>query len=99
MGPGSATWARGCLAWEHTPRGSGEGSPRSTRCLSSLQTWPWKPVCLEPALAARWLKFGALTASGTRAQFPVTEPHHPSVGCHAVVVAHVEEPEGLTART
>ena len=31
-------------------------------------------------------------------QLPVTEPHHLSVGSHAVVVAHIEELEGLTTR-
>ena len=28
--------------------------------------------------------------------FPVLEPHHPSVGSHAVVASHIEEIEGLT---
>ena len=31
-------------------------------------------------------------------QFPVLEPHHLSVSSHAVVAAHIEEPEGLTTR-
>ena len=26
------------------------------------------------------------------------EPHHPSVSCHVVVAAHIEELEGLTTR-
>ena len=32
------------------------------------------------------------------AQVHLTQPHHPSVSCHAVVVAHIEELEGLTTR-
>ena len=31
-------------------------------------------------------------------RFLVTEPHHLSVSCPAVVVAHIEELEGLTTR-
>ena len=45
---------------------------------------------------AQWLMFGALTTSMAWVQFPVTEPHHSSVSCHAVAVAHIEELEGLT---
>ena len=33
-----------------------------------------------------------------RVQFLGMEPHHSSVGSHAVVVAHIEELEGLTIR-
>ena len=31
-------------------------------------------------------------------RFLVAEPQHPSVSCHAVVVVHLEELEGLTTR-
>ena len=31
-------------------------------------------------------------------QFPGVEPHHSSVSSHAVVVAHIEELDGLTTR-
>ena len=41
-------------------------------------------------------KFGALTALVARVWFPGTEPHHLSVSSHAVLVAHIEEPERLT---
>ena len=47
---------------------------------------------------AWWLRFQALTTSAARAQFLGAEPHCSSVGSHAVVVAHIEELEGLTAR-
>ena len=47
---------------------------------------------------AYWLKFGALTTSAALVCFPVMEPDHPSVGCHAVVASHIEELEGLTTR-
>ena len=33
-----------------------------------------------------------------RVHFSVLEPHYPSVSSHAVVAAHIEELEGLTAR-
>ena len=36
--------------------------------------------------------------SVVRVRSPVVEPHHPSVSCRAVVVAHIEELEGLTTR-
>ena len=47
---------------------------------------------------AQWLKFGALTASVAWVWFLVTEPHHFSVSCHAVVAALVEELEELITR-
>ena len=34
----------------------------------------------------------------SQVQFPVMEPHHPSVSCQAVVAAHRKELEGLTTR-
>ena len=46
----------------------------------------------------QWLKFGALTNSVARVQFPVMEPHHSSVSSHAVAVARIEELEGHTTR-
>ena len=52
----------------------------------------------EPALVVWWFKFSALTASAAQVCFPVMEPHHLSVSCHAVTVAHIEELEGLTTR-
>ena len=47
---------------------------------------------------ASWLKFSALTALATCIHFPITELHHPSVSCHAMVAAHVEELEGPSIR-
>ena len=57
-----------------------------------------KKQAAKAALMAQWLEFGALTASATQVHLPVVEPHHPSVSCRAVVVAHMEELEGLTTR-
>ena len=34
----------------------------------------------------------------TWVRFPVAEPHHLSVSCHAVAAVHIEELEGLTTR-
>ena len=45
-----------------------------------------------------WLKLSAFTALVAWVHFPIIEPHHPSVSCHAVVVVHTEELEGLTTR-
>ena len=42
--------------------------------------------------------FSALTTSGARVRFPVLEPHHLSVSCHAVAASHVQELEGLPTR-
>ena len=42
------------------------------------------------------VKICTLTVSVARVGFLVAEPHHPSVSCHPVVVAHTEELEGLT---
>ena len=39
-----------------------------------------------------------LSAPAAQARFPDAEPHHWSVNSHAVVVAHVEELEGLRTR-
>ena len=46
---------------------------------------------------AQWLKFGSLTTSGAQVRFLVVEPHHLSVSCPALGVAHTEL-EGLTTR-
>ena len=40
--------------------------------------------------------FIGLTTSVAWVHFLVMEPHHPSVSCHAVVVAPMEELEGFT---
>ena len=40
----------------------------------------------------------ALTTLVAWMHFLVREPHHPSISSHAVVVAHIEELEGLTTR-
>ena len=53
-------------------------------------------IC-EPAPMVLWLKF-ALTTSAAWVHFPVVEPHHSSISCQAVVVAHTEELEGLATR-
>ena len=50
----------------------------------------------EPALMASWLKFGTLTALAAWVRFPGAEPRHPSVSCHAVAVAHMQELGGAT---
>ena len=47
---------------------------------------------------AQRLKFSALPTSAARVHFPVTEPHYLAVSCHAVAMAPIEEPEGLTIR-
>ena len=52
-----------------------------------------KVKVLEPALTVQWLKFSVLTASVAVVRFPVVEPHHMSVSCHAVVAGHIEELE------
>ena len=43
-----------------------------------------------------WLKFSTLPTQMAQFCFQVVEPYHLSISCHAVAVAHVEEPEGLT---
>ena len=45
-----------------------------------------------------WFTFSTLTTLVAWVHFPIAEPHHLSVGSHAVVVAHIEELEGLTTR-
>ena len=47
---------------------------------------------------ASWLKFSALTTSVAWVHFPVMEPYHSSVRCHAVAAAHIKELEKLTAQ-
>ena len=42
--------------------------------------------------------FRTFTDSTAWIHFLIAEPHHPSVSCYAVVVAHTEELEGFTAR-
>ena len=44
------------------------------------------------------VKFSTLTTSAAQVHFLVVEPHHLSVSCCAVAVAHIEELEGLTTR-
>ena len=39
-----------------------------------------------------------LITSGAQVCFPLAEPHHPPISCHAVAAAHVEELEGITTR-
>ena len=44
------------------------------------------------------VKRSVFSASAAQAWLPGAEPHHWSVRCHAVVVAHTEELEGPTTR-
>ena len=57
-----------------------------------------KILFMEPALMAWWLKFSSLTTSVAWVWFLVTEPHHLSIGSHAVVAAHIKELEGPATR-
>ena len=38
------------------------------------------------------------STSAAQVRFPGSEPHHPSVSCHAVAVAHIEDLEGPTTK-
>ena len=52
----------------------------------------------EPAPLAQWLKVSAVTAAAAQVHLLVVEPHHPSVTCHVVAAAHVEELGRLTTK-